>query len=100
MENTSVTVVLVGADTANRPWVQYEIIESHNRGNGLLGIYIHGIKDVKGQIDFKGKNPFERIYCEDNGKKTFFSEIYKTYNWVFDNGYNNFDKWIEQAAIK
>src|SRR5262245_22184528 len=38
LDGTSVTVVLIGAETADRPWVLYEIVESHNKGNGLLGI--------------------------------------------------------------
>lgn len=29
LQNTSVTVVLIGAETAQRPWVNYEIIEKH-----------------------------------------------------------------------
>src|SRR5467141_2006529 len=43
LNGTSVTVVLIGSQTANRPWVNYEIIESATRGNGLLGIFIHGV---------------------------------------------------------
>jgi hypothetical protein len=45
LENTTVTVVLIGRDTAARPWVQYEIAESIKRKNGLLGIYIHHLQD-------------------------------------------------------
>jgi hypothetical protein len=38
----SCTIVLVGAETADRHWVQYEIEKSWNDGNkGLLGIRIH-----------------------------------------------------------
>ncbi|MER8077853.1 TIR domain-containing protein, partial [Acinetobacter pittii] len=39
LENTSVTVVLIGADTSTRDWVNYEIEKSIERGNALLGIY-------------------------------------------------------------
>jgi hypothetical protein len=38
--NTSVTVVLVGAQTCSSRWVTYEIAASKERGNGLLGIDI------------------------------------------------------------
>src|ERR1035441_6203092 len=44
LEHTSVTAVLIGAETADRPWVQHEIVESWNRGNGIVGIWIHHIK--------------------------------------------------------
>lgn len=39
---TTVTVVCVGARTANRRWVRYELNASKNRGNGLLGVYLPG----------------------------------------------------------
>lgn len=39
---TTVTVVCVGARTANRRWVRYELNASAKRGNGLLGVYLPG----------------------------------------------------------
>jgi hypothetical protein len=43
LEGTSVTVALIGADTASRSWVDFEIRESIRRDNGLLGITIHNL---------------------------------------------------------
>jgi hypothetical protein len=54
---TSVTVVLIGAQTSQRKFVDYEIEQSITRGNGLLGIYISGIKDQKGNTDAQGPAP-------------------------------------------
>src|SRR5271155_323435 len=54
---TSVTVVLIGAQTATRKFVEYEIEKSIARGNGILGIYIGGIKDQKGNTDSQGQAP-------------------------------------------
>jgi hypothetical protein len=54
---TSVTVVLIGAETAQRKFVDYEIEQSIVRGNGLLGIYISGIKDQNGKTDVQGSAP-------------------------------------------
>ena len=50
MDNTSVTCVLAGTDTWKRRWVRYEIARSIIRGNGLLTVYIHGVKDRNGQV--------------------------------------------------
>jgi MTH538 TIR-like domain (DUF1863) len=61
LENTSVTVVLIGKETADRPWVQYEIEKSHGRGNGIIGIYIHNIRNFQQQADSQGQNPFDRF---------------------------------------
>ena len=58
---TSVTVVLIGAETSKRKFVDYEIEQSIARGNGLLGIYISGIKDQNGNTDSQGPAPSELI---------------------------------------
>ncbi|MBA7501433.1 hypothetical protein ES706_00003 [subsurface metagenome] len=42
LEGTSVTIVLIGAHTADSEWVDFEIRESLNRGNGVLGIRLPG----------------------------------------------------------
>ncbi|MGH9682850.1 MAG: TIR domain-containing protein [Candidatus Acidiferrales bacterium] len=41
LENTTVTVVLIGSDTWARRWVHYEIFKSIKRGNHVLGIHIN-----------------------------------------------------------
>jgi hypothetical protein len=45
LRRTSVTVVLIGKETAQRPWVRYEIKKSIERSNGLLGIRINHLKN-------------------------------------------------------
>jgi hypothetical protein len=92
LQNTSVTVVLIGAETAQRRWVKYEIEKSHERGNGMLGIYIHNIANLEQQTDNRGANPFDNFTIEK------MSAIYPTYDWVSDKGYNNFSTWVENAA--
>lgn len=54
---TSVTVVLIGAETANRKYVDYEIKQSLARGNGLLGIYIDKIPTPQNASDARGRVP-------------------------------------------
>ena len=80
---TTVTAVLIGAKTSERKWVQEEITQSEKRGNGLLGIYIHNIKNFAGETDYKGSNPLPSKYS--------------TYDWVNDDGYNNLGKWVDAA---
>lgn len=94
LNGTSVTVVLIGAKTSERKWIKYEIDESLKRGNGLLGIYIHNCPLFDGSTDIRGINPFDKLSI--NGK--LLSTIYKTYDWVYDNGRNNLGNWIEAAA--
>jgi hypothetical protein len=98
MRGTSVTVVLIGAETASREHVGYEILQSHNKGNGLLGIYVHNIKDSNQRTDFKGRNPFLNWQFESGDRTILFSDFYPTYDWVNDGGRNNLGTWIEAAA--
>ena len=81
LEGTSVTVVLIGAETYSRKWVRYEIIKSFDRGNGLLGVYIHNIKDLNRERDLIGPNPFDYVgvYIDKYGNATYceLTESYK-----------------------
>ena len=98
LNGTSVTVVLIGAETAERKYVKYEIQQSHNNGKGLLGIYIHNMRDFSGQTSPQGRNPFENFYITQNNQTVYLSQIYSVYDWVTDDGYNNIGDWIESAA--
>jgi len=94
LENTSVTVVLIGAETAERDWVDYEIRQSWKRGNALLGIRIHNVKNQDSQTDTPGINPLDNIYFTDGQR---LSSACKTHDWVSDNGRENLGKWVEEA---
>jgi hypothetical protein len=45
-------------------------------------------------------NPFNKLYIEQNGRKVYLSEIYPTYDYVYNDGYHNISNWIEGAAKK
>jgi len=99
LNGTSVTVVLIGTETSNRPWVDYEIRQSHRKGNGLIGVYIHNLKDFRtGYISNKGLNPFGNIKFA-NSYRTF-ADDYPVYDWVNDGGFQNLGNWVESAAKK
>jgi len=83
LQNTTVTAVLIGTETANRRWVNYEIRESLARGNGLIGIYIHNILGFNRLPDRRGVNPLPSSA--------------PTYDWVTDNGYANLGTWVDRA---
>lgn len=57
LENTSVTVVFIGAKTAARKYINYEIEKSIEKGNGIVGIQIHHLKNEKGETDKAGATP-------------------------------------------
>lgn len=60
-------VVLIGATTATRKWVLYEIEKAYELNKGLVGIFVHQINNRVGDRTGKGKNPFEYVLAH-NGK--------------------------------
>ena len=84
LQNTSVTVVFVTYGTANRKYINYEIDQSLDRGNGLVAVQIHHLKDQNGQTGSPGAIPSK---IEANGFKAY--------------KYSNKEalgRWIEEAA--
>ena len=100
LERSSVTVVLISYKTGNSELVNYEIKQSRLLGKGLLGIYIHNLKDQDGKTDLKGENPLDNFCTEKKGEIKYLSQIYPTYDWVDDDGCNNIADWIEEASKK
>ena len=82
MNKTSVTVVLIGESTANRKWINYEIVKSFERGNGIVGIYINRINGRTG-LTPRGKNPLDRLgfKISEDGNKIHFYEL-KDRKWI------------------
>ena len=130
IQNTSVTCVLIGTETYNRRWVDYEIMKSISKGNKILGIHINGIKGKDKKTKTKGNNPLYYLgFSYDNSGKKLnlhnfiqgkwipysdldgwsvnevaeskrnkihrLSSIYSTYDWVEDNGFENFSSWVK-----
>jgi hypothetical protein len=61
MERKTCVVVLIGAETADRPWVKHEIEEGWNDGKGVVGVYIHNLADKNGIQSAMGRNPFDNF---------------------------------------
>jgi hypothetical protein len=54
LNGSSVTCVLIGQQTWQRPWVRYEILKSLSRGNGILGVQIHDVGFSSGAVGLGG----------------------------------------------
>jgi hypothetical protein len=83
LNGTSVTVVLIGAETASRNYVSYEIEKSIVRGNGILGIRVNNIKDQDGHTDSLGAVPAALTKV---GAPVYTYEYGKLAEWV-ENAY-------------
>lgn len=93
MKGKTCVIVLVGSNTANRKWINHEIIKAWDDGLGVVGIYIHGLKDFKGETSTQGNNPFDYIGYGDTGKK--LSSIVKCYNPSGSDSKERYD-WISK----
>ncbi|HOA61871.1 MAG TPA: TIR domain-containing protein [Verrucomicrobiota bacterium] len=96
------TIVLIGSATAGRKWINYEIEKSWSDGKGVLGIFIHRLKDRNGQQSSKGANPFDRFTLQpDNSKLSRIVKAYDppyldssdVYKYIAD----NLAAWVEDA---
>ena len=94
LKGSSVTVVLVGAETSTREWVIYEIESSIAQKKGIVFITLDGMKTTQGYLYRSGSNPANRTLTRTGQR---LSTYYMTYNWVRDNGYQNMGQWVEDA---
>lgn len=80
MFGKSCAVVLVGANTADRKWINYEIVKAWDEGLGVVGLRIHGLKDFNGNTSAPGANPFDFIIHDPT--QTRLSRIVRCYDPV------------------
>ncbi|QVL42799.1 MAG: TIR domain-containing protein [Alcanivorax sp.] len=84
LERTSVTVVFITYGTKDRTYIDYEIDQSLARGNGLVAVQIHHLKDRNGSTGSPGAIPSQ---IERNG--------FKAYKYTNS---EDLSDWIEEAA--
>ena len=100
MNGKSVVIILIGAKTAGRKWIKYEIKKGWDDGKGVLGIYVHKLKDKDGDQSSKGRNPFDDFKVD--GKKLssivkVYDPPYSTSSYVYNHIKDNLTDWVEKA---
>ncbi len=84
LENTSITVVCVTYGTSTRKYINYEIDQSLAKGNGLVAVQIHHLKDPNHPAGTAGAIPSQ---IEPNGCKAYQYSHKEALT-----------RWIEEAA--
>ena len=102
MAKRSCLVVLIGATTSGRKWINYEIEKAYELNKGIVGIYINGLKDKNGNQTTKGSNPFYNILIGKNKERlSKYVECYESFHltstYVYDDIKNNIEQLIEDA---
>ena len=107
MQGCSVTCVLIGRNTNASKWVHFEIQEPIKRGIGLVGVYIHKLKNKDRQTAagiFLPDNPLsEHNLPPENSWDRLFSKSASDHfpSYVWEPGIpiqNQLGQWVEKAA--
>lgn len=92
-------IVLIGSQTASRQWVKYEIQKAWTAKKPLLGIRIHGLKNVNQRTSTPGPNPFAQFGFSDSTRT--YADYVPVYNpagfnstQVYASIKNNIESWI------
>lgn len=96
-------IVLIGQQTASRPWVIYEIEKAWADGKPLLGVLIHGLSSM-GAVDRPGPDPFVKatgvygVPVFDPTVKSWDGKVDSkaTFNTLAD----NLESWSSQGKVK
>ena len=100
LSGKSVAIVLIGEKTAGRKWIKYEIKKAWEDGKGVLGVYIHNLKDKDGNQSTKGSNPFDDAKVGEKSMSSIvkaYDPPYSTSTYVYDHIKDKLADWIETA---
>ena len=98
---TLCVVVLIGSQTSGRRWVTHEIVKGWNDKKGVVGVYIHNLKNESQRQDAKGRNPFDYVTY---GQQKKLSAVVKAYDPPYSDSAQvyahiaaNLSGWVEEA---
>lgn len=100
MKWKSCVVVLIGTETASRPWVKYEIRKAVADGKGVLGINVHNLNCPRNGTCAKGPNPFAGMELKRQGR-TIVPVVYDPKSSdAYGDISKNITGWIEAAIAQ
>jgi hypothetical protein len=94
-------VVLVGSKTSTRKWVKYEIAKAWDERRPLVGIRIHGLKNLNKLTSTAGANPFAAVSTKNGDTLDRWVPLYNPSGSdskaVYDTISKNIGSWINSA---
>jgi hypothetical protein len=102
MKYKQAVVVLIGEETASRPWVQYEIKKAWNEKRPLVGIYVHNLKSMGLGVSRKGPNPFSHFtFTNGTGNMGQYIPCYDPNSlYAYNDIKSNIASWVKSAAVR
>lgn len=99
-----ILIVLIGSETASRPWVLYEIKRAWELGKPIMGIRINALENVYGKQSREGQNPFDKIRLKNGTLLSQWVPVYTPYPYMYGTSkdvYNdirqNMEAWVEST---
>lgn len=89
MAMRSCLVVLIGEETSSRYWVNYEIQKAYELGKGIVGVYVHNLKDEYGNQSEEGFNPFDFFETVNGEPLSKYVEAYCSRCTISNNVYRD-----------
>ncbi|MGD1204827.1 TIR domain-containing protein [Mycobacterium seoulense] len=104
MLRKSAVVVLVGSQTASSYWVDYEIKKAWRDKRPLVGIRIHGLKNLSGQTSRRGRDPFANVRLDNGLTLDSYVPLHDPVGFdsqaVYRSIATNLDSWIAGAVTR
>jgi hypothetical protein len=103
MSGRSCAVVLIGNQTAGRKWIEHEIVKAWNGSKGVVGVYIHNLKNSRSEQTTKGANPFDSVTLKQGTVKLSsvvkaYDPPYTTSTYVYDHIKEKLEGWVDEAV--
>lgn len=102
MRYKKAVVVLVGAQTAGRPWVQYEIEKAWAEKRPLVGVRINGLLDASRRPDPPGADPFAKLTAASflGGRPPLYAPRGATSQQIHADIAHNLTSWVANARTR
>lgn len=100
LSGKSVAIVLIGANTAGRKWITYEIKRAWQDSKGVMGIHVHKLEDQYGLQSLRGKNPFSHLTVDGKSMSSIveaYDPPFSLSKHVYGHIEDNLADWIETA---
>lgn len=99
MRGRTCLIVLVGATTANRKWINYEIEKAWDSKLGVCAVNIHNILDRNNDKSSKGLNPLSYITrgASLSGMAKIYDPPYQSSSDVYKYIADNIEGWAEES---
>lgn len=99
IEDSAVSVVLIGSETLSLPYIQHAVLKSVEKGMPIIGVHVEQLKDNNSVPSARGET-HTIIGKYPSGTPAYFDDIADgIYNYRSETGSQDLVQWIEDTGI-